>query len=373
MKMSETYADGFKKTFTELEDFLGFLQSIENNSNWIRVKSNSLKLLYCKKEDLEKLKKQGLNQSILEDTMKNTELIIKSAKQLYPVRGCAIKTILERAAINGAALKKVKKPIYTKILNECLKVAKGISLLRICEGKVSAVLGGDINEYAILDMQQIFSHTAQYLKNNFSNCTYLGGFYEHHISSSVWEIYEPELFKQYQQEIQVYKKERKEMSALLRVTTSNTGISGANIYPILFIDKNVTIPLGTPIRLEHKSQANIKKFDEQLSMIYSKYQVATKGLIKLLSIPIQNPIYCIKNVCKKLGISIKYRIEAAELFRAQYGEDPCTAHEIYYGISEILYMLACEGENGSKLLQMEEMISRALNIIWKEYDIPENL
>lgn len=77
-----------------------------------------------------------------------------------------------------------------------------------------------------------------------------------------------------------------------------------------------------------------------------------------------------KNVMDKLKLPKKYQAEALELFKAQYGEDPCTAHDIYYGISEILYMLACEGEEGSRITRMEETIARALSLNWAEYDIP---
>ena len=77
-----------------------------------------------------------------------------------------------------------------------------------------------------------------------------------------------------------------------------------------------------------------------------------------------------KGVMDRLGIARKYEAEAVELFRAQYGEDPCTAHEIYFGISEVLYMLACEGEEGSRISRMEENIARALSIHWTDYDIP---
>jgi len=55
---------------------------------------------------------------------------------------------------------------------------------------------------------------------------------------------------------------------------------------------------------------------------------------------------------------------------AQYVEAPCTAHDIYFGISEILYMLACEGEEGGMIARMEETIARALSVNWTEYDVP---
>lgn len=373
--MMETYADGFKVNFNEQEEFLDFLNYIERNSDWTTIKAKALRLFALKEDkDIEDYKKKGIDEGILMDTVKNTELILKAGKNYYPVRDCAIKTILERAAINGSGLKKVKKDVYSRILNECFKVTNGVALLRISEGKVSATLGGDSHEYAILDTEQIFKCTIEYLKRTFKNYTYLGGFYEHHLVSSLWEIDEPQLVEAYQNEIKEHKKQAIEVTPVMRVTTSNTGISGANIYPLLLSHNNTTtIPLGNPIKLEHKNKATIQKFENQLSMIYGKYQVAMQGLTKLLSIPIQNPIYCFKNVCKKLSIPMKYTIEAADLFQAQYGIEPCTAHDIYYGISEIIYMFSYEGETGSKITQMEETIARAISINWKDYDIPGNI
>ena len=92
--------------------------------------------------------------------------------------------------------------------------------------------------------------------------------------------------------------------------------------------------------------------------------------MKLLKIEVMNPVNCMKGVMDKLGIARKYAAEAVDLFKAQYGEDPCTAHDIYFGISEILYMLACEGEEGGRSARMEETIARALSVNWTEYDIP---
>ena len=124
--------------------------------------------------------------------------------------------------------------------------------------------------------------------------------------------------------------------------------------------------------LEHRNGARISDFDEQLKMLYGKYQLAAGYLVKLLSVEILNPVNCMKGVMDRLGIARKYEAEAVELFKAQYGEDPCTAHEIYFGILEILYMLACEGEEGSKIARMEGNIARALFIHWTDYDIPKD-
>lgn len=44
----------------------------------------------------------------------------------YPVRDCAIRTILSRAGVNGDGLRKLDKATYAKVVNYCLRVAKGM-------------------------------------------------------------------------------------------------------------------------------------------------------------------------------------------------------------------------------------------------------
>jgi len=134
--------------------------------------------------------------------------------------------------------------------------------------------------------------------------------------------------------------------------------------------ENITINLGSPLRLGHRNGTRIAEFDAHLKLLYGKYQLAIGNLAKLLGIEILNPVNCMKGVMDKLGIPRKYEAEAVDLFVSQYGEGPCTAHEIYFGISEILYMLACEGEEGSRITRMEETVARALSVNWTEYDVP---
>ena len=85
---------------------------------------------------------------VFKDTMEHTRLILKVRDELYPIRSCAIKTILERARVSGNALNKVQKAELAQILNYCMKVAGGDALLRFCEDKISAVHGGDASDDA---------------------------------------------------------------------------------------------------------------------------------------------------------------------------------------------------------------------------------
>ncbi len=160
--MGETrvFADGYRGVFQNQEDFLKCLNSIGRNSFWERKTSKNLRLVAITsgskvEEELKQMyADEGLDEDIITDTIINTGLLLKIRNQYYPVRDCAIKSILDRAGISGAGLRRVEKSVYARILNDCLKVAKGDALLRISEGKVSAVLGGDCHDYAVLDMEE---------------------------------------------------------------------------------------------------------------------------------------------------------------------------------------------------------------------------
>ena len=170
--MGETrvFADGYRGVFQNQEDFLACLNSIGRNSFWERKTSKNLRLVAITsgskvEEELKQMyADEGLDEDIITDTVINTGLLLKIRNQYYPVRDCAIKSILDRAGISGAGLRRVEKSVYARILNDCLKVAKGDALLRISEGKVSAVLGGDCHDYAVLDMEQVFLHSVDYLR-----------------------------------------------------------------------------------------------------------------------------------------------------------------------------------------------------------------
>lgn len=158
MKETKIYADEFCTTFASTTEMLEFLAERAKQSKWIRKPTRMLKLVPLEKEaeTIEEACEKEL-EGIVEDTEKNTQLVLKVNKDFYPVRDCAIHTILKRAGINGTGLKKLEKATYAKVVNYCLQVAKGDALIKVADGKVSAVHGGDDHDYCVLDMQTILN------------------------------------------------------------------------------------------------------------------------------------------------------------------------------------------------------------------------
>ena len=161
----------------------------------------------------------------------------------------------------------------------------------------------------------------------------------------------------------------RDLKASVRLTSSDVGISGANLYPTLIADGR-NIPLGNPLKLEHKNGASMRDFEKKLSMLYSQYDLAIGKLKDLIAVTVKNPSNAMVGVMSKIGIPKKYGVPALEKFNAIHSSGFCSAHDIYYGIAEVIFFMQCADESGVRITQMEETVSRALNVKWQDYDIP---
>jgi hypothetical protein len=311
---------------------------------------------------------------ILADTMKNTSILMSVNGENYPVRSCALKTILERARISGYALSKVTSEVFTQILNYCMDVASGDSLVKIADEKVSAVHGGDPKDYAILEMVPLFQKVKDYLDSTFPGNTFLTANFDHSIVSAIWSLdgQTNELLDVYRREVAAKGLSGKAtVRPGLRFTTSDVGISGANLFPILLMGNGSRIvPLGYPIKTNHKSGADMDFFEEQISLLYARFTEAIEKQIKLLEIEIRYPSTALLGVLKRIGAPKRASFEALDSFLAQNGNKPCTAYEMYLAMSEVIFITQCEGASGGRIAQIEEIIARALHVNWSEYDRP---
>jgi len=153
--------------------------------------------------------------------------------------------------------------------------------------------------------------------------------------------------------------------------TSDVGVSGANLYPILMMGgANKIVPLGYPIKTEHRCGADMDYFEEQLSLLYARFQDAIEKQTKLLQIEVRYPHTTMLGALKRIGAPKKLSYEAADMFLAQNGDTPCTAYEIFLAMSEVIFLAQCDGATAGRVAQLEEIIARALSINWHEYDRP---
>lgn len=335
MNEKRIFADAYQTTFADPKEMLEFLAQRAKESSWIRKPTRTLRLVPAIQEVGKMKDTVGKNwEEILEDTENNTQLALKIKGETYPVRTCAIRTILDRAGISGSGLRKLETANYAKVVNYCLKVAKGDALIKIADGKVSAVHGGDHHDYSILDMRAVFEMTMQFLNTNFPGNSYVegSGMFDHSIVSAMWELGgNQELLDTYRDALSDHGISDNIIAPAVRLTTSDVAVSGANLYPMLTCSSSGrTISLGSPIKLAHTGGADMTQFLANLRMLCSRYQDAISDITKLMDIEIHHPLNCIRLLMKRLGIRKKLINDVAEMFEFQKGNGPCTAHDIYF-------------------------------------------
>lgn len=382
MTESKIYGDNYRCSFMDSDQFLEFLKDRKENSLWMTAPSNSLQFRpLVKDSELGNLYMQ-LYQSngradILADTMENTSLLLSINGQDYPVRSCALKTILERARISGNALGKVSKTVLTQILNYCLDVATGDSLIKVADEKVSAVHGGDPSDYAVLEMQAMFQSVKDFLAREFPGNTFLTANYDHSIVTAIWSLdgQASDLLDTYNRELAangLYGKVK--VTPGLRFTTSDVGMSGANLFPILLNKQgDKIIPLGTPIKTEHSNGVDLSTFESQLNLLYARFRETIEKHTKLMGIEIRYPRNTMLGVLKSIKAPKKASYEALDQFLAINGDQPCSAYELYLAMSEVIFLVQCEGASGVRIAQLEECIAKAVHAKWSEYDHPGDL
>lgn len=368
------YADDFSRTFSAEQDFLEFLDVIENGAIWQKHPTNSVCVIAGEEEPdvCDKIMDTDEKEGIIKDTLMKSGLFLCLDGAYYPVGMTTMKSLESRARISGSALLDLPKAKLARILNDCLEVTKGTALVRIHEGKVRAVHGGDLSDYSILPMPELFEVASIYVAENFDKAVFSSGLFSHSLVTASWELEEQRLIDTYRSLLLQYGLEAdRVLSALIRIQTSDVGVSGANIYYFLLMgEEKRPLILGSPLKLEHTGGASLEDFSQNMGQIFARYQEAISDLSKLIHVYISYPANVMAGVMMKAGISKALTMQTVEQFKASHGPGVCNGYEIYCGICESIFLAQSNGMGAKALTDLEEMVSRCLTYRMHEYDVP---
>ena len=65
----------------------------------------------------------------------------------------------------------------------------------------------------------------------------------------------------------------------------------------------------------------------------------------------------------------KAALEAIAMYEIASGGGPATAHDVFFAMQEIPFILKTQNTSESKLLEVQESLSRALSLKWSDYDV----
>lgn len=341
------YQDDFSASFPEKEGFLGFLDGIEERGCWRVFPTNEIQVFALAEfpELCREIEAEREGADILQDTRANTGLLLKVGEEAYPLGTTAIKTLENRARISGYALQDLGRGKLARVLNDCLEVTKGNALVRIHEGKARAVHGGDKSDYAVLPMPELFEASTIHMEEQYERVRFLSGYFDHWLVTASWEIQDRRLLDTYRDMLLQYGQVADpELSAQIKVHSSDVGVSGANIfYSLLMGKERRPLVLGDALRLEHSGGASLADFSRNLSQVFARYREAVEGLSGLFSEYLTYPANVIARVMKKAGIGVGLTAKTAELFKAGHGFGGCNGYEVYCGICECIFLAQSEG------------------------------
>ena len=112
-------------------------------------------------------------------------MLTTTAGEKFMVRDTAIATLLETAKVNGSALGRLSTAQFADVLNTCLSVARGNSLLLYRGEKICAVLS---EGYVPMQISRLLRETLKILKSKFGTVRFVEGVNSYNISSALFEL-----------------------------------------------------------------------------------------------------------------------------------------------------------------------------------------
>lgn len=361
---------------TEKEDgaFYELLHELSKQSDWQHgITSSEMKVVPLEDMPLlaeELAKKYHTKPELIMDTMENTKLLLDVNGTYYPLRTSAMKSMLETAKISGHALSKVSTENLAQILNYCLEVAPGKTLLLVRAGKASAVLSADARGYGILPMDELYTTTKETIKEKFGSGTFMEGSVSHEYMKVFFKLPQSnKALKEYKDFVKsVYDTDAIVPGVILK--SSDVGMAAATLEPV-FICDNRYWKIGNADKLHHKPCNNIESFKEMSAMMFSKLDKTIEKFTELSKITINHPYNAFMLACKKAKLPKRFACEALDDFSMMVAEDDITnAHDIYIGITEILFYSKRDGMSSLDVSYLEDNVSKILNFNWKELDLP---
>ena len=368
--------DNYFTNFGSYSALFDYHESQHRNSQWIRAKVNDLQV-----EPLDKTSPLcgnlsafalGTTQQAVDDTAANLGLAMCVEGKRYPVRDTAYKSLLDRAKIGGSALPKLSREVLSSVLNECLSLFKAEALLLVRDEKICAVHSGDEADYSILPMDELLTTLQVKLDQRFAGNVFESGYCDHSLMSASWTLpgQKDDLIGIYTKLLDAQGKSKLSTKLVpgIRFVTSDTGVASAKVSALL-VGGQYPIHIGGCISVDHRHQSKVSDFDAALDQLFAQFGDSIAKLQKLLDIQLDYPVNAMTRVCKKLSLPKKAAVEAISMYEMSYGGGVATAHDVFFALQEIPFILKTKNFPESKLLVVEENLARALTLKWSDYDL----
>lgn len=272
--------------------------------------------------------------------------------------------------------KKQKRDKLADILNACMTLFGEEALLLIRDEKVSAVHSGGESDYAVLPVDELLLTLKGKLDTRFPGSQFKDGYCDHSLVSASWEMpdQKEDLLGTYAKLLAAQGKTSlaAKLTPGIRFMTSDTGTASAKVSALL-MGSQFPIHIGECVAIDHRKGHKVSDFDNALDQVFAQFGDLVGKLQKLLEIELDYPTNAMTRVCKKPSLPKKAAVEAIAMYEMALGGSTATAHDVYFAMQEIPFILKTQGAAESKILSVEENMARALTLRWSDYDLAKGV
>ncbi len=299
--------------------------------------------------------------------------------QRHLVRNTAPASLYARSSIEGAALGRLPTNDLATVLNLCLAVSKGSSLLLERYGKISAFHSDATDGYRIMPISTMLQIVGRELKDRFGTPQFMGGLNNHSYTTATWALPDvaDELTFKYEQHLKVRMKvDISKMMPVVRFASSDTAGSSATVIPMFQLGKHTMLRLSDGIIVKHTrgtKMDGVELFEDQVkSLLFAKFEESIEAATRLSEITVANPCNTVVGICGKCRIPKKYGEPARAQVESFMLTEPClSAHDVYLALCEAVGLAKENGASDRCVATMEESLCILLkpNFDWAAYDV----
>lgn len=335
------------------EDFLSAVKEIERTTEYVDTKISDLQF----------------------DEFTETEYALDSGLRIscpdspgngYNCLPYAVKTACDKVGISGPVLSRFSNKKLAEILNKCreeYKEGENVMLVTLPNEDRSYCISVLSDDYKILPAEEVFEESVKEIEK--LGGSYAGGFVNTDIFYSLFEINNKELENTYKDKFE----DLRNAVPMISVETSNTGLSSVAITPKFKIG-SIEMIIGKPLKTLHKGESDMMAVRENINQIFPIFKEAIDGLSRLKNIKIENPLFCFKNIAKKVLLPKKYAMMAAEDFCNFIDDGEINAYELYFALCETIFYAKNDNRPKTFLNNLQEQVARALYLDFSKYDTP---
>ena len=153
------YSDTWDFYTDDEEQFTRAVTHMAESAEWIPDVTSKVLRIEAMDGPLEGLTNAGrynIRDEVIRDTGERTMLVVRNGLQFDCVRNTAMPSLFSTAKISGSALGRLSPYNLSQVLNLCLEVAKGNTLLLRRGEKVSAFLSDSKGGYVVMNQNELY-------------------------------------------------------------------------------------------------------------------------------------------------------------------------------------------------------------------------